>query len=166
MAITAKIGTTSAYPNEVVKTANLSQDWFPVNPTGTVDDLTCDFILDGGASSFIGKNYMAVKWGTTKEYYYFINKKTSMPGNRTLLTCELDVLHTFSSIILESPAVLARTSNSDYVDFFVRDTKVPIVSTTQISTKNFGQPILPNDAQEYIYVGIWQNSKAVGGEVP
>lgn len=165
MAIKAKLGYVSDEAYAVIKNPNLGSE-ITIDATGTVDDVECKFVLSG--SDYYKSNYMEVKWPevTGFSYYYFITKRESLPGNRTLLTCELDVLYTFSSIILESPAVLARTSNSEYVDFFVRDTKVPIVSTTQISTKNFGQPILPNDAQEYIYVGIWQNSKAVGGEVP
>ena len=160
MAITAKIGTTSSYPNEVVKTANLPENWVNVEPTGTVDDLACDFILNGGSSSFVGKNYMAVKWGTTKEYYYFINKKTSMSGNRTMVSCEMDVLNTFSSTITESPAVISRTSNANFVNYFLRDNRIPILSTSQISSDPFGPDILGTNPQEYIYVGIWQNGKA------
>lgn len=160
MAITAKIGTTSSYPNEVIKTATLSQEWFSVDPTGTVDDLTCDFVLDGGSSSFVGKNYLAVKWGTAKEYFYFINQKTSMPGNRTMLSCEMDVLATFSSTITASPAVISRTSNANYVNYFLRDNRIPILSTSQISSDPFGPDILGTAPQEYIYVGIWQNGKA------
>ena len=79
-------------------------------------------------------------------YYYFINKKVGTSGNRTVLECELDVLNTFNLIIGQSSAVISRTSNSEYVNFFVRDNKVPIVSTTQISTKNFGSDILPQNA--------------------
>lgn len=160
MAITAKIGTTSSYPNEVIKTATLPQQWTSVDPTGTVDDLTCDFILNGGSSSFVGKNYMAVNWGTGKEYYYFINKKTSMSGNRTLLSCEMDVLNTFSSTITASPAVISRTSNANFVNYFLRDNRVPILSTSQISSDPFDPDILGANPQEYIYVGIWQNGKA------
>lgn len=165
MAIKAKLGYVSDASNSVRKTPSLG-DEITINAKGTVDDVECKFVLDG--ADYYKSNYIEVKWPEVTDfaYYYFINKRESLSGNRTLLTCELDVLYTFSRIILECPAVLARTSNSDYVNFFVRDTKVPIVSTTQISTKNFGNPILPNNAQEYIYVGIWQTSKAVGGEVP
>lgn len=161
MAITAKIGTTSSYPNEVIKTASLPEgDPLTVEPTGTVDDLTCDFILNGGSSSFVGKNYMQVNWGTGKNYYYFINKKTSMSGNRTMLSCEMDVLNTFSSTITASPAVISRTSNANFVNYFLRDNRVPILSTSQISSDPFGPDILGANPQEYIYVGIWQNGKA------
>lgn len=164
MAIKAKLGYVSDAVNSVTKSPILGKE-ITINATGTVDDVECKFVLDGAA--YYKSNYIEVKWPDTDfAYYYFINRRESLSGNRTLLTCELDVLYTFSSIILECPAVLARTSNSDYVNFFIRDTKVPIVSTTQISTKNFGNQILPNNAQEYIYAGIWQTSKAVGGEAP
>lgn len=161
MAITASLGYTSDMSIVVDKAATFGNA-ITVEATGSINDIDCQFVLNG--SGFFTSNYMKVLWpGCEFDYYYYINKRESMSGNRTLLICELDVLKTFARIIGESPAVIARTSNPAYVNFFVRDNKVPIVSTTQISTKNFGGAILPEQAQEYIYVGIWQTSKAIGG---
>ena len=83
-----------------------------------------------------------------------------MSGNRTMLSCEMDVLNTFSSTITASPAVISRTSNANFVNYFLRDNRVPILSTSQISSDPFGPDILGANPQEYIYVGIWQNGKA------
>lgn len=161
MAITAYLGYTSDMSIVVDKAATFGNP-ITVEATGSINDIDCQFVLNG--SGFFTSNYMKVRWPDCEfDYYYYINKRESMSGNRTLLICELDVLKTFADIIVESPAVIARTSNPAYVNFFVRDNKVPIVSTTQISTKNFGGAILPEQAQEYIYVGIWQTSKAIGG---
>lgn len=160
--IKAMLGYTSDNPKTLIKNCLWANE-ITIKPTGDVNDLTCDFVLDG--TDFYRYNYLVVYWpglqgGAQMPYYYFINKKIGTSGNRTILQCELDVLNTFNLIIGNSPAVISRTSNSEYVNFFVRDNKVPVVSTTQISTKNFGPDILPQNAQEYIYVGIWQSGKA------
>lgn len=126
--------------------------WIEIKAWDQIDDVTCEFIVSGFNHTH---NYMEVDWGDTIYKTYFVNKRTGMPGNMVKLTCEIDVLTTYGDIIRRSPAVIARTNNSAFVNFYQRDEKVPTLSTTDISTKNFGSAILPSPAQEYIYAGIW-----------
>lgn len=156
MAITARIGTCTAAYNQVNKdTAVL--DSLPsktVEPTGTVSDMNCSFILDGTGNDYHNCNYMSVKWANNvPPYYYFIEQVVSLTGTRTQINCKLDVLKTFEEMIYSSTCLINRTSNTEYVNFYLRDDRVPILSVSEPYSAPFGNNVCGN--QEHYYVGIW-----------
>ena len=137
--------------NKGVINSMAEDQWKDIKAWEVVNDLTCEFIV----SDFVfGHNYLLVSWDNFQKAYYVI-KRSPMPGGMIKLTCEIDVLTTYADEINRAPAVLERTSNSAFVNFFQRDEKIPVLSTTDISTKNFGNVILGENPKEYIYAGIW-----------
>lgn len=168
MAITARIGIcTSAY-NKVDKNTTQVDGSLEktVEPTGSVSDMNCSFIVNGtntqtplwGQIDYHNCNYMSVNWGAgVPTYYYFIEQVISLTATRTQINCKLDVLKTFKSTIYNSDCIINRTSNTEYVNFYLRDDRVPILSTSELYSDPFGDPVCGN--QEYYYVGIWASGK-------
>lgn len=159
MSINAYFATYDGNPEKVNKDVSSTfGSAVTVQATRDINDLTCEFILDG--HGYHGDNYMKVEWdGVTK--YYFIEKREGMPGDMTKITATCDVLTTYASAINNAPAVIARTSSGDF-NAFLKDEKTPILSTTYFSSKKIGDGSVGNliSGQEYFYVGVWANKTA------
>lgn len=121
-----------------------------------VDDITCNFILNG--SGFHNYNYMQVTFPGGLVKYYFIEKRSGMPANMTRITATCDVLYTYASSINASSAILNRTANTKYVNFLLKDNKMTTISKTVLSSKR-SEKITDNE--EYFYVGIIQNKASL-----
>lgn len=153
MAITAWFTTYSGNPKKINKTVTFSGDGATIKAYETIDDLTCDFILNG--HGYHGTNYMKVSWdGVVK--YYFIERRSGMTGDMTRITATCDVLFTYASDITSSGAILNRTSNGNYVNSLLRDSKVTTLSGAVPSSVKLVSDVL--DDQEYYYVGILQGT--------
>lgn len=152
MAITANFGTYTGNPETVTKTVQLGND-ITVQAWDDIDDLTCDFILDG--SGYHGCNYMKVTWNDTVKYY-FIESRTGMPGNRTKVRGTCDVLHTYAQTIKDSPAVLNRCSNDveNILNPMLKDNKVTTLSETEFDSWGVSTNVI--GGEEFVYVGILQ----------
>lgn len=163
MAISARTAVYSGSP----KTVDKSVEWdqaadaaIPISAFEEIDDLTCDFILNG--HGYHGKNYMEVSWDNVVKYY-FIESRTGMSGDRTKVRGVCDVLSTYKTSIQGAEAVINRTSYSTvdtYVDPMLRDNKVTTTSRTVVSSEVLQENIIGD--QEYFYVGIIQNAASVG----
>lgn len=158
MAITAKTAVYSGSPKKIKK--NVTWDQAPgaeiqISAYEEINDLTCDFILDG--HGYNNKNYMEVSWDNGVVKYYFIESRTGMPGDMTKVRGVCDVLTTYQSTVLDAEAVLNRTSYStkNLVDPMLRDNKVTTTSRTVISSEVIQENIIGNT--EWFYVGIVQN---------
>lgn len=163
MAITARTAVYSGSPKKVDKSVEWDQAAnAPINISAfeEIDDLTCDFILDG--HGYHGKNYLEVSWDNVVKYY-FIESRTGMSGDRTKVRGVCDVLSTYKTSIQGAEAVINRTSYSTvdtYVDPMLRDNKVTTTSRTVVSSEVLQENIIGD--QEYFYVGIIQNAASIG----
>lgn len=169
MSITASFGTWSGNPEKVNKDVSFLGSSTTVQATRDINDLTCEFILDG--QGYHGCNYMEVFWGSgnvdpetgesgvTK--YYFIEKREGMPGNMTKITATCDVLTTYASAVYAAPAVIGRTSKSAYLNNYLKDEKTPMLSDTYFSSSVLGDINGVKANTEYFYVGVWSNKTAI-----
>lgn len=167
MAIIAKLALCGDVSNKVQKDTSVfaSARSFSISAYNEISDTECDFIVDNSTAIDFQMNWMQVAWNGIKKYY-FVRSREGIQGNFVRLRCEIDALTTYQTRILSTPCVLERTSNSAYVNMFVHDAQVYPMSTTDLSTENFGNDILGENPQEYIYVGIWASGKAhyTGGD--
>lgn len=164
MAITAKLALCGDVSNKVQKDTSVfaSARSFSIQAYEEINDTECDFIVSNSTEIDFQMNWMQVAWnGITK--YYFVRSRSGMNGNMVRLRCEVDVLTTYKNRILSTPCVIERTSNSAYVNMFVHDSQIYPMAITDLSTENFGNDILGQNPQEYIYVGIWASRKATAG---
>lgn len=163
MAITARTAVYSGSPKTVDKEVTWDQAAdaaIPISAFEEIDDLTCDFILNG--HGYHGKNYMEVSWDNVVKYY-FIESRSGMSGDRTKVRGVCDVLSTYKTSIQGAEAVINRTSYSTvdaYVDPMLRDNKVTTTSRTVVSSEVLQEDIIGD--QEYFYVGIIQNAASTG----
>lgn len=167
MAITAKLALCSDLSNKIKKNTGVFSNArsFSIQAYEEINDTECDFIVDNSTGIDFQMNWMQVAWnGITK--YYFVRSRSGMSGNMVRLRCEIDALTTYQTRILSTPCVLERTSNGQFVNMFVHDSQIYPMSITDLSTENFGNDILGQNPQEYIYVGIWASGKAhyTGGD--
>lgn len=157
MAITAQFASFYGPPKEVFKTP-LWGNSYEVKAYNEIDDLTCSFVL--GGSGFHNYNMMRVTFPGGLAKNYFIEKREGMPGNMTKITATCDVLSTYSSAILTAPVILNRTSNTNFVNFLLKDNQKTTISKTILSSKR-SEKITDNE--EYFYVGIIQNKASTRG---
>lgn len=166
MAITARVGTCTCNPKTIFKDQEGKITWdsnnlnINVSAWKEINDLTCEFILDG--AGYHGKNYMQVHWSDIDKYY-FIEKREGLTGNMTKITATCDVLYTYRGAISGSAAVINRTSWStdEITDFMLRDNKVTTTSKTIISSENLHNVDAISNTEWY-YVGIVQKEASVG----
>lgn len=151
MAITAQFTTYNGNPKKVNKNVTFAGNPVTVKAYETIDDLTCDFILNG--HGYHGVNYMKVSWDGNIRYY-FIENRSGLTGDRTSITASCDVLYTYADKINNSSAVLNRTSNNAYVNSRLRDSQVLTLSGAIPSSLYLVNNIL--DDTEYYYVGVVQ----------
>lgn len=163
MAIKAKFCVYTGNPKRISKLQWGDAGWatgeITISAWEEIDDLTCDFILDG--AGYHAYNYMAVDWnGTIK--YYFVEQRTGLPSNSTKIRGTCDVLSTYRTEIYNSPAIINRTSwnTGETCDPMLRDNKVTTTSKTIISTEVLEPDIIDN--QEWFYVGVIQADYSVG----
>lgn len=152
MAITAWFTTYNGNPKKVNKNVTFAGNQVTVKAYETIDDLTCDFILNG--HGYHGVNYMKVSWDGV-EKFYFIEKRAGMAGDMTRITASCDVLYTYANEINNAPAVLNRTSNNTYVNSLLRDSKVLTLSGAVPSSIRLFDML---SDQEYYYVAVLQSS--------
>lgn len=155
MSITARFATYTGNPKKIKKALTFG-DPVTISAHGAIDDLTCDFIING---TLFGANYMQVDWnGQTKNY--FIEQRIGQTGTMTRIRCTCDVLATYQTTILSAPAVIRRTSDTAYVDTFLRDGFVTTRANTEIDAAVIAENIIADT--EYIYVGILQKVPSKG----
>lgn len=156
MSITARFATYTGNPKKVKKALTFGAP-VTISAHGAVDDLTCDFVVNGAA--LFDANYMQVDWnGTTKNY--FIEQRIGQTGTMTRIRCTCDVLKTYQTAVLSAPAVIRRTSDTRYVDTFLRDGFVTTRANTEIDAAVIAPDIIADT--EYIYVGILQKVPSKG----
>lgn len=157
MAIIANFATTTESTKKITKTPSFGAN-VPISAYEEVDDLTCDFILDG--HGYHGYNYMKVTWDTGRVKYYFIETRTGMPGDRTKVRGVCDVLRTYKDTILSSPAVLNRTSDQKFTDTFLKDNQITTRAVTELDASAIAENVISDT--EYVYVGILQKVASKG----
>ena len=157
MEITAKFATSDYSTKKITKEPVYGAD-VPISAYDEVDDLTCDFILDG--HGYHGYNYMQVTWDTGRVKYYFIETRTGMPGDRTKVRGVCDVLRTYQAAILASPAVLNRTSDQKFTDTFLKDNQITTRAVTELDASAIAEDVISDT--EYVYVGILQKVASKG----
>lgn len=156
MAITAKFATWDGSPKKVFKSISSWPLEKTIEAYEEIDDLTCDFILDG--AGYHGYNYMRVSWGEMVKYY-FIESRTGMTGNRTKLRATCDVLTTYQGAVGDAPAVINRTSDGNHNDPMLKDNKVTTRSVTELDSTLISSNIVSDT--EYVYVGVLQKVPSV-----
>lgn len=156
MAIKAKFTTWGGSPKKVYKTIETWSEEKTISAYEDIDDLTCDFILDG--AGYHGYNYMRVDWNG-KVKYYFIESRTGMKGNMTRLRGVCDVLTTYQDAVGYAPAVINRTSNKDHADPMLRDNKVTTRAVTELDSTKIIENVV--SGTEYVYVGVLQKVPSV-----
>lgn len=157
MAITANFATNEESTKKITKTPQFGAN-VPISAYEEVDDLTCDFILNG--HGYHGYNYMQVTWDTGRVKYYFIESRTGMPGDMTRIRCVCDVLRTYKETILASPAVLNRTSDQKFTDTFLKDNQITTRAVTELDACAIAENVISDT--EYVYVGILQKVASKG----
>lgn len=166
MAIKAKFVVCTENPKRISKLQWGDAGWYTapieISAWEEIDDLTCDFILDG--AGYHAYNYMAVDWGNIVKYY-FIEQRTGLPSNSTKIRGTCDVLSTYRTQIYNAPAIINRTSwnTSETCDSMLRDNKVTTKSKTLVSSEEIKKDIIGN--QEWFYVGVLQKSPSEGNKV-
>lgn len=153
MAVTAQFGTYTGNPDDISKNMTWGETVTTISAWDEIDDLTCDFILDG--AGYHGNNMMKVDWnGTVK--YYFIESRTGMPGTRTKIRATCDVLYTYASTIKNAPAVINRTQYGEkgLTNPFLKDNRTTTLAETEFSSDRLASNIISDT--EYVYVGILQ----------
>lgn len=156
MAIKAKFTTWGGSPKKVYKIIQTWSEEKTISAYEDIDDLTCDFILDG--AGYHGYNYMRVEWGAQVKFY-FIESRTGMTGNRTKIRGVCDVLTTYQGAVGSAPAVINRTSNKDHADPMLKDNKVTTRSVTELDSTLLVSNVVSNT--EYVYVGVLQKVPSV-----
>lgn len=156
MAITANFAIYDGSPKKVVKTISSWSTDKTISAYEDIDDLTCDFILDG--AGYHGYNYMSVSWGEVVKYY-FIESRTGMRGNMTKIRGVCDVLQTYQSAIGSAPAVINRTSDENLIDPMLKDNKTTARSVTELDSTLISSNIVSDT--EYVYVGVLQKVPSV-----
>jgi len=156
VSIKAKFATSDYSTKKITKEPIFGAD-VPISAYEEVDDLTCDFILDG--HGYHGYNYMQVTWDN-KVKYYFIESRTGMPGDMTRIRCVCDVLRTYQATILASPAVLNRTSDQRFTDTFLKDNQITTRAVTELDAAAIAEDVISDT--EYVYVGILQKVPSKG----
>lgn len=156
MAIKAQFAIYDGSPKKVYKSINSWPLEKTINAYEEIDDLTCDFILDG--AGYHGYNYMRVEWGN-KVKFYFIESRTGMKGNMTKIRCVCDVLTTYQGAIGDAPAVINRTSDRKHNDPMLKDNKVTTRSVTELDSTLISSNIVSDT--EYVYVGVLQKVPSV-----
>lgn len=166
MPIKAKFCVCTENPKRISKLQWTDAGWYTapieISAWEEIDDLTCDFILDG--AGYHGYNYMAVDWnGMIK--YYFIEQRTGLPSNSTKIRATCDVLSTYRKEIYNAPAIINRTSwnTGETCDPMLRDNKVTTKSKTLVSSEEIKKDIIGN--QEWFYVGVLQKSPSEGNKI-
>ena len=166
MAIKAKFVICTENPKRISKLQWNDGGWYTgeieISAWEEIDDLTCDFILDG--AGYHAYNYMAVDWGNIVKYY-FIEQRTGLPSNSTKIRGTCDVLSTYRTQIYNAPAIINRTSwnTGETCDPMLRDNKVTTKSKTLVSSEEIKKDIIGN--QEWFYVGVLQKSPSEGNKV-
>lgn len=156
MSITARFATYTGNPKKVKKALTFGEP-VTIAAHGAIDDLTCDFVVNGAA--LFDANYMQVDWnGQIKNY--FIEQRIGQTGTMTRIRCTCDVLTTYQTAVLSAPAVIRRTSDTTYVDTFLRDGFVTTRANTEIDAAVIAPDIIADT--EYIYVGILQKVPSKG----
>lgn len=156
MAIKAKLATWSGSPKKVYKSITSWSDEKTISAYEDIDDLTCDFILDG--AGYHGYNYMRVEW-PGKVKYYFIESRTGMKGNMTKIRGMCDVLTTYQGAIGDAPAVINRTSDRGHADPMLKDNKVTTRAATELDSTLLISNVVSDT--EYVYVGVLQKVPSV-----
>lgn len=156
MAIKANFTTWGGSPKKVQKTITSWSEEKTINAYEDIDDLTCDFILDG--AGYHGYNYMRVEWGN-KVKFYFIESRTGMKGNMTKIRGVCDVLTTYQVAIGNAPAVINRTSDKNHNDPMLKDNKVTTRAETELDSTLISSNIVSDT--EYVYVGVLQKVPSV-----
>jgi len=157
VAIKANFATSDYSTKKITKEPIFGAD-VTISAYEEVDDLTCDFILDG--HGYHGYNYMQVTWDTGRVKYYFIESRTGMPGDMTRIRCVCDVLRTYQATILASPAVLNRTSDQKFTDTFLKDNQITTRAVTELDAAAIAENVISDT--EYVYVGILQKVPSKG----
>mgnify|MGYP003287704226 CR=1 FL=1 len=153
MAITAWFTSYDGDPTTVNKGLSFTGEGTTINAWDQIDDLTCDFIMDG--AGYHASNMMKVSWNDTVKYY-FIEQRTGMPGTRTKIRATCDVLYTYAETIKNSPAVINRTQYGEkgLTNPFLKDNRTTTLAETEFSSNLLASNIISNT--EYVYVGILQ----------
>ena len=156
MAITANFATSDYSTKKITKAPIFGTD-VTISAYEEIDDLTCDFILNG--HGYHEYNYMKVSWGARVKYY-FIESRTGLPGDMTRIRCVCDVLRTYQAAILASPAVLNRTSDQNFTDTFLKDNQITTRAVTELDAAKIAENVISDT--EYVYVGILQKVASKG----
>lgn len=157
MAITVNFSTYTGSPKKVYKVFNpVFENDKTISAYEEIDDLTCDFILDG--AGYHSYNYMRVAWNG-KVKYYFIESRTGMTGNRTKLRGVCDVLTTYQNAVGNAPAVINRTSDGNHSDPMLKDNKVTTRAVTELDSTKIIENVVSDT--EYVYVGVLQKVPSV-----
>jgi len=156
LAIKAQFAIYDGSPKKVYKSITSWSDEKTISAYEDIDDLTCDFILDG--AGYHGYNYMRVEWGSQVKFY-FIESRTGMKGNMTKLRGVCDVLTTYQEAVGSAPAVINRTSNKDHADPMLKDNKVTTRSVTELDSTRLVSNVVSDT--EYVYVGVLQKVPSV-----
>lgn len=151
--------TYSGNPYKIDKSGMLNfSDVRSVEAYNDVDDITCEFVVSG--VDLHGYNYMYVDWNNHRKYY-FIELRSGLKAGMTRIVARCDVLYTYKSAILESPAVLNRTSDgSKGMTFpFLKDNRVTTLAQTEFSSFSLASNIISDT--EFVYVGVLQKIASV-----
>lgn len=123
MAFTVNLYTTTSDPRQVTKALSGVADSVPIVPTSSVDILYPELVL-GYNENYLSANYLYIPH---LQRYYYITSSSLEIGKRVILTCNVDVLMSYSSAIRSCIACVVR-SESIGKPTFVPDTQLPIIS--------------------------------------
>lgn len=156
--MTAQFATYAENPKIINKYPYLNfVQTFTINSYEPINDLTCDFIISGhGLHAY---NYMKVEFPEHTKYF-FIESREGINGDMTRVRGVCDVLYTYHQTILNSPAVIRRTSDTAYVDTFLRDGVVTTRANTELDAALIAENVISDT--EYVYVGILQKLPSKG----
>lgn len=100
-------------------------------PIQALDDLTGTIIIDYDAA-VENANYAKIS-----TEYYFVTDKAKLTGGKMQINLRKDVLTTYAADIRATPAIIARTQDSNYTNSYLPDNLQRVYANKKTAIKNF-----------------------------
>lgn len=120
---------------------------FSVSIPGTLregsDVVNPSIMVESSVDAICGFNYAFIP---EFQRYYFIQNFTAFRNNLTIITMTVDVLYTYKESILNSPAIICRSSRTGDGIFSLPDERYPVKQSDTTHVVTFGS-LYDADAQ-------------------
>lgn len=140
MSFTVTLYQTDSDPRQVTKELVLVAENIEIQPTSTLDVLNPTIIINYN-NSYLSANYC---YCTLLDRYYYISSLSLEQGRRIILTCSIDVLHTYSTQIRTCTACVVRNEGIGKPTM-IADNSYPVSPNTYFTSEIAGTYFTPSD---------------------